>query len=259
MYSVGIDIGSVSTKGVIFDGEKWDALVFPTGWMPKEMGEVVLDRLCLEKNISPSQIAKIVGTGYGRIHLPFAHKVVSELTCHGRGARHLFPNATGVIDVGGQDSKAVLLNEVGKVMDFVLNDKCAAGTGRFLQVSTQALGVDLNEIDSLAADAKALEIGSMCTVFAETEVLNLLVQGKDKADIVAGLLKSIAKKVVPMAQKIGLAGEIVFTGGLAKSTLLRDMIEEISGWKVVTAGNPQITGALGAAVIGYELIEKGEK
>ncbi len=259
MYSIGIDIGSVSTKGVIFDGEKWEAVVLPTGWMPKEMGEVVLDKLCKMKNIPSSEIQKIVGTGYGRIHLPFADKIVSELSCHGRGSHYLFPEATGVIDVGGQDSKAMLLNERGRVIDFVLNDKCAAGTGRFLQVATQALGVDLKEMDSLALEAEPLEIGSMCTVFAETEVLNLLMQGKAKANIVSGLLKSIANKVVPMARKVGLENEVVFTGGLANSAVLRNMIAEISGWRVKTAINPQITGALGAAVIAYELVEKGVK
>ena len=259
MYSIGIDIGSVSTKGVIFDGENWEAVVLPTGWMPKEMGEVVLDKLCQMKDINSSEVQKIVGTGYGRIHLPFADKIVSELSCHGRGSHFLYPEATGVIDVGGQDSKAMLLNERGRVIDFVLNDKCAAGTGRFLQVATQALGVDLAEIDELSVAAEPLEIGSMCTVFAETEVLNLLMQGKAKADIVAGLLKSIANKVVPMARKVGLEEVVVFTGGLAKSSVLKEMIAEISGWEIKTASNPQITGALGAAVIAYELIERGDK
>lgn len=257
MYVIGIDIGSVSTKGVIFDGVEWDSVVLSTGWMPKEMGQLVLEKLCGLKNIAPTEVVKIVGTGYGRIHLPFAHKIVSELSCHGRGANYLFPEATGVVDIGGQDSKAMLLNSKGRVIDFVLNDKCAAGTGRFLQVATQALGVELTEIDDLAANAEPLEIGSMCTVFAETEVLNLLMQGQDKANIVAGLLKSISNKVIPMAQRAGLRDVVVFTGGLAKSVVLRGMIAELSGWQIKTPLEPQITGALGAAVMAYELIEGG--
>jgi predicted CoA-substrate-specific enzyme activase len=256
MIAVGIDVGSVSSKGVIFDGQDWDFVVLPTGWSPKEIGRVVFDTLCQRRNLSEREVDKIIGTGYGRIHLPFAHKIASEIACHGLGSRYLFPHAIGVIDVGGQDSKAMLLNERGKVMDFVLNDKCAAGTGRFLQVTTQALGVDLSEIDELAADAEPLAIGSMCTVFAETEVLNLLVQGRDKAEIVSGILKSIAKKVVAMAGRISIEGEIVFTGGLAKSAVLKNMLADLSGWNIRTAADPQITGALGAAVMGYEILKR---
>ncbi|MGF7184682.1 putative CoA-substrate-specific enzyme activase [Desulfitispora alkaliphila] len=253
MYTVGIDVGSVSTKGVIFDGSNWKWVVKPTGWSPKEVGAQVLDELCQLKGVMPDQLNKIVGTGYGRIHMPFSDKTVSEIACHSKGANYLFPKATGVIDVGGQDSKAMYLDQEGRVEDFVLNDKCAAGTGRFLQVTLQALGVDISEVDSFAQGARPLEIGSMCAVFAETEVLNLMVQGNDKPEIVAGILKSIAKKIVSMAGRVNLSGQVVFTGGLAKSQVLRDMLQELSGWEIVAVDNPQVTGALGAAVIANEM------
>ena len=259
MFTIGIDVGSVSTKGVLFDGKQWESVVMPTGWSPKQVGSEVLNRLCKTCGIPLEKIDHIIGTGYGRIHMPFSHKTVSEIACHSKGAHFLFPNSMGVIDIGGQDSKAMLLNPKGKVMDFVLNDKCAAGTGRFLQVTLHAMGVDFSEMDALAQDATPLEIGNMCAVFAETEVINLLMQDKDKKEIVAGLLKSIAKRVVSMAGRINLSGEIVFTGGLANSQVLAEMMSKLSPWKIHRAENPQIIGALGAAVLGYEqLLSEGE-
>jgi predicted CoA-substrate-specific enzyme activase len=259
LYSIGIDVGSVSTKGVIFDGDRWDSIVVPTGWTPRVVGYEVLHMLCDQWNLPLERIDRIIGTGYGRIHMPFSHKTVSEISCHGKGAHYLFPDSRGVIDIGGQDSKAMLINSKGKVIDFVLNDKCAAGTGRFLQVTLQAMGIEFLEMDALAKNAAPLEIGNMCAVFAETEVINLLMQDKPKGDIVAGLLQSIAKRIISMAGKIGLEGEVVFTGGLAHSQVLTRMMEELSRWKFRRAENPQITGALGAAVIGFEqLLNKGE-
>ena len=259
MFSIGIDVGSVSTKGVLFNGARWESVIMPTGWSPKQVGQEVLNRLCKNNDIPMDKVNRIIGTGYGRIHMPFAHKVVSEIACHSKGAHFLFPSSTGVIDIGGQDSKAMLLNTKGKVMDFVLNDKCAAGTGRFLQVTLHAMGIDFSDMDDLAQGAEPIEIGNMCAVFAETEVINLLMQDKDKREIVAGLLKSIAKRVVSMAGRINLSQDIVFTGGLANSQVLTSMMEELSAWKIHRAENPQIIGALGAAVTGFEqLLSEGE-
>ncbi|OEF95931.1 acyl-CoA dehydratase activase [Desulfuribacillus alkaliarsenatis] len=256
--TVGIDVGSVTTKVVLFDGKSYQHVILPTGFSPKKAGEQGLQHILTRANITSSQVACIIGTGYGRVHMPYADKTVNELSCHGKGASYLYPAATGVIDIGGQDSKVMLLDTNGKVIDFLLNDKCAAGTGRFLQVTAQALGIELDEIDAMTSGQEPVEIGSMCAVFAETEVLNLIVQGKSQGEVLAGVLKSIAVRMSAMAAKLFDTGNqsgdkhIVFTGGLARSRNLCQMLAGHSGWKIHTPENPQIIGALGAAIIGYE-------
>ncbi|ACB84414.1 acyl-CoA dehydratase activase [Natranaerobius thermophilus] len=252
MYSVGIDIGSVTTKGVLFDGSNYLSLYKPTGFDPTTIGDSILEDLCIRYSIDKNQISTVVGTGYGRIHLPFADEVTSEITCQGRGCNYLFPDVKAILDVGGQDSKAMLVNDQGKVRDFVLNDKCAAGTGRFLEMSVQALGISLKNLDDLAKDAHPVEIGSMCSVFCETEVLNLMMQGEEKGNIAAGLLKSIANRVATMAKKVGAKRELVFTGGIAKSHVLRTFLQEAGNFQIYTINEPMITAALGAAIIGHE-------
>ena len=261
VLTVGIDVGSVSAKAVLFDGSAYEYVIIPTGFSPKTAGEDALDMLMQQTGRSRSEIAMIIGTGYGRIHMPYADKTINELACHGRGAKFLFPEAYGVIDVGGQDSKVMIVDQNGKVIDFLLNDKCAAGTGRFLQVTAQALGVELDEIDRLTYNQTPVQIGSMCAVFAETEVLNLVVQGNSQGEILAGVLHSIAVRMTAMASKLipdqRTDMEVVFTGGLAKSSQLCRMIENASKWKVRVPEQPQIIGALGAAVAAYE--EKASK
>jgi predicted CoA-substrate-specific enzyme activase len=258
MYTAGIDVGSVSTKAVIFDGSNYKYIIMPTGFSPKVAGEQALEQILDRASLTLEQIDRIVGTGYGRVHMPYATKTVNELTCHAKGANYLFPNARGVIDVGGQDSKVMLLDGAGKVKDFLLNDKCAAGTGRFLQVTSQALGVELDEIDAITAGQAPIDIGSMCAVFAETEVLNLIVQGKERGEVLAGVLKSIAIRMAAMSAKLfgdfaqDESSQVIFTGGLARSKALRQMLEQYSGWKIETPEQPQIIGALGAAVIAYQ-------
>ena len=251
MYSVGIDVGSAATKIVIFDGEKFFYTIGPTGWSPKKKGKEIYENLLKEHDISTEQVSKIIGTGYGGRNLDFIDEYKSEITCHGRGCHFLNPQIEGVIDIGGQDSKAMLLNGKGKVLDFTLNDKCAAGTGRFLQVTVNALGLDMEQIDEISKASTPLNIDNMCAVFAETEVLNLLVQGKDQGDILAGLLKSIALRIGSLAGKVSLQGKIAFCGGVAQSDVLIQMIKEYCKLEIVRLSNPQITGALGAAIIGF--------
>ncbi len=256
ILTVGIDVGSVSTKAVLFDGNAHEYVIIPTGFSPKTAGEEALAKLLQQAGKSRDEISMIIGTGYGRIHMPYADKTINELACHGRGAKFLFPEAFGVIDVGGQDSKVMVVDQNGKVIDFLLNDKCAAGTGRFLQVTAQALGVELTEIDELTYNQQPVQIGSMCAVFAETEVLNLVVQGNGQGEILAGVLQSIAVRMTAMASKLIPDQrddvEVVFTGGLAKSARLCEMIANASKWQVRVPDQPQIIGALGAAVAAYE-------
>ncbi len=252
MYVIGIDIGSVTTKGVLYDGQDYYSIYRPTGSDPTSIGDETINDLCSKYNVNLSQISSIYGTGYGRVHLPAANKVFSEIICQGRACNYLFPSHKSVLDVGGQDSKALLLDDRGKVRDFVLNDKCAAGTGRFLEMSLNSLGLKLDQIDEYADTENPVEIGSMCSVFCETEVLNLMMQGEDKGRIVAGLLKSIATRVSTMIQKVNTSQKIVFTGGVSKSTALQKYIQEQSGCEVTVPREPFVTAALGAAVMGYE-------
>lgn len=251
MYSVGIDVGSAATKVVVFDGERYVYTIEPTGWSPKRKSKEIFDSVLTKNDIDIKEVNKIISTGYGGRSLDFVHEYKSEITCHGRGCHYLNPNITGVVDIGGQDSKAIYLNNLGKAIDFSLNDKCAAGTGRFLQVTVNALGLDMEQIDEIAQNSTPLNIDNMCAVFAETEVLNLLVQGHKKGDILAGLLKSIAIRIGSLAGKVNLKNEIAFCGGVAQSEVLVEMVEQYCNLKVYRLSNPQITGALGAAVLGF--------
>jgi len=251
MWVAGIDIGSVTSKGVLYNGEEFLSVYQPTGFQPKTVGERILDQLCSQHHVSRTKISAVYGTGYGRIHFPAADEVLSEITCQGRGCNLLFPEVNGILDIGGQDSKAMRIDGKGKVLDFALNDKCAAGTGRFLEMSVNALGMTLDDLDVMAAGCEPVEIGSMCSVFCESEVLSLMMQGEEKGRIVAGLLKSIATRVMTMVQKVAESDEIVFTGGIAQSRVLREFLEEFGRVKVYTPKEPLITAALGAAVIGY--------
>ena len=178
MPVAGVDVGSVAAKAVIFDPQSRSLLgkaVLPTGWNAREAGEKALAAACADAGgIAAS---RIVGTGYGRISLPFADKVVTEITCHARGAVHLFPGTGVVLDIGGQDSKVISTAPDGSVQDFLMNDKCAAGTGRFLQVLSGILGMELAELGEAAGRGKPAAISSMCAVFAETEIISLLARG----------------------------------------------------------------------------------
>ena len=189
MPVAGVDVGSVAAKAVIFDPQSRSLLgkaVLPTGWNAREAGEKALAAACADAGgIAAS---RIVGTGYGRISLPFADKVVTEITCHARGAVHLFPGTGVVLDIGGQDSKVISTAPDGSVQDFLMNDKCAAGTGRFLQVLSGILGMELAELGEAAGRGKPAAISSMCAVFAETEIIGLLARGTPPADIAAGAL-----------------------------------------------------------------------
>ncbi|WP_279138702.1 acyl-CoA dehydratase activase [Bilophila wadsworthia] len=250
MPVAGVDVGSVAAKAVIFDPQSRSLLgkaVLPTGWNAREAGEKALAAVCADAGgIAAS---RIVGTGYGRISLPFADKVVTEITCHARGAVHLFPGTGVVLDIGGQDSKVISTAPDGSVQDFLMNDKCAAGTGRFLQVLSGILGMELAELGEAAGRGKPAAISSMCAVFAETEIIGLLAQGTPPADIAAGVFRSIARRMRGLAARIPLRGECTFTGGLATSPSFSRLLSEELGVPVNVPQYPQFVGAIGAALI----------
>nr|PZN02187.1 MAG: 3-hydroxyacyl-ACP dehydratase [Bacillota bacterium] len=254
-YFAGVDSGSTSTNVVIIDENKniISYSIVPTG--PKSLEsatqafEIALNKAGLQKK----DIKSIVATGYGRVSIPFADKVVTEITCHGKGAFFIDDTVRTVIDIGGQDSKVIRLDDTGNVIDFVMNDKCSAGTGRFLEVMARTLGISIEEMAKVQKEVKEdITITSMCTVFAESEVISLIAQNKDRSDIIHALNKSIASKAISLVDRIGRKGKYMMTGGVAKNQGVVCAIESRLGEKLIIPFEPQIIGALGAALISLE-------
>lgn len=247
MYIIGIDSGSSATKGVLFDGKNiLEKIMVPTGFNPSQTIREVHARLKRERQVYT------VTTGYGRELIREADKKVTEITCHSRGASYLNPQISAVIDIGGQDSKVILMDEGQNVKDFLMNDKCAAGTGRFVEVIMRILHQDFSSLDDYVLRAKATKISSMCAVFAESEVISLLAQEKEGADIAMGVIESICDRTAVFARRLPLSGSVFFSGGLAQSETMRSVLETMLGLTVVTHPLSQYAGAIGAAVIGAQ-------
>ena len=248
----GIDFGSLVTKAVILrDGEITGCSIISSRTNPKKGGKQALEEAITKANCKREDIKCIVATGYGRRSCSFANKKVTELTCHATGAYYLNPNIRTVIDIGGQDSKVIKLDGKGSMADFTMNDKCAAGTGRFLEVMAQALEIGLDSMGKVSLNSdKPCSLSSTCTVFAETEVISLIASGANKEDIVAGLHMSIAKRVGSMVKALGLQKDVAFTGGVAKNSGVQCAFEEFLHVNFAPISeDPQIIGALGAALI----------
>ena len=253
MRTVGIDIGSVAVKIVLFEDGEWrDRLVLPTGWNPRESGREALDRILKQNGLNPSDIDRTVATGYGR-NSAEADSAVTEISCHALGAVRLFSRRDSepfrtILDIGGQDSKAIAVDPGGNVVNFLMNDKCAAGTGRFLQNMAVMLDCGLEAFSSLPEDLRPHPISSMCTVFAESEIVGLLAQGIDKNALALGILDSVASRAEGMLRRVGLAsGPVAFTGGTSKSRNLIALLATRLERPVLADENSQYAGALGAA------------
>lgn len=255
MLVAGVDVGSVATKVVVMNGEYWYSRITPTGWSPRDAAVQAFNSLLAELGFPASRVEYTIGTGYGRVALPFVDKTVTEITCHGRGAAYLVPGATTIIDIGGQDSKVIRIDEKGRVLDFAMNDKCAAGTGRFLQVIASALGADVSELADIAAGHRPVALNSMCTVFAESEVIGLLASGEEKGSIVAGLHQSIARRIAGMVQRVGVGEKVIFTGGVAQNEGVRACLEGLLGVPVMVPDSCQLAGALGAALLARDCLK----
>lgn len=253
MVAAGIDVGSTSAKAVLFDGEIRGFAIRPTGWSPRKAGQEVLTQALDQAGLSRKDVVHTMGTGYGRVALDCIDQAMTEITCQARGIYHLTNKAGTIVDIGGQDTKVISVGEQGKVVDFVMNDKCAAGTGRFLEVMATALGMDIGELGSLPENVEPVKISSMCTVFAESEVISLLAAGATREEIVAGLHRAVASRVRGMLKSTALA-PIVFTGGAAKNRGLCHALALELGVEVKVPAEPQITGALGAAILAWEKI-----
>jgi predicted CoA-substrate-specific enzyme activase len=260
MHFAGIDIGSTMTKAVIIDadGIMVSSVIGPTGAEHRHLALTVMDEAIQKAGLTFGQLDFIVSTGYGRINVPFADKQITEITCHARSIRKLFPAVRTIIDIGGQDSKGIKLDSDGKVINFIMNDKCAAGTGRFLEVIAEALGIKLTEMGGLSLEAKQyVKISNTCTVFAEHEVTTKLTDGATIPEIVAGLHEAFAGRVVNMVRNLGIEKEVVVTGGGAKNIGLIKAIEDKVGFPVLVPTEPLLTGALGAALLGKDFVARG--
>ena len=255
---VGIDIGSVTTKAVVFN-EQGEILAFslmPTSYNRQQSGADILELALREAGQSRDNITYIVATGYGRRSISFSNEALPEIVCHAKGTKFIFPSARTIIDIGGQDSKVIQLDKDGRVFRFEMNDKCAAGTGRFLEVlAERILKVPLPKLGLLSLKSKnPCALTSVCTVFAESEIISLLSEHKAKEDIAYSMCRAIAKRVIAMGVggQISYEESIVFSGGVAKNTGVLKAIEEELGKKVITPKEPQITAALGAAIFAKE-------
>lgn len=258
VHGAGIDVGSAFTKAVLArikeDGQievvAYD--VMPTKPDMRGCVREIFDRVLKMGGISKRDVKAIVGTGYGgrMVQLEVGGSVVSEITCHAKGARYLFPRCKGVIDVGGQDAKAIKLDEEGRVVGFEMNDKCAAGTGRFLEVMSKVLDVDINQFGEIYLKAeKKANITNTCTVFAQTEVISLISQGVPKEEIVAGLIEAFASRVAGLAKIVGVAKDVVASGGVAKNAGFVKALERKLSCEIWIPKEPIIVGALGAALL----------
>jgi (R)-2-hydroxyacyl-CoA dehydratese activating ATPase len=262
MPFAGIDIGSTMTKVAIVDDKEniLSSLIGPTGAQHRHLALRVTEETLQKAGLTFDNLDFIVATGYGRINVPFADKQITEITCHARGIRALFTSARIIIDIGGQDSKGIKLDAEGKVANFVMNDKCAAGTGRFLEVIAETLGINLTDMGEISLRANGfVQISNTCTVFAEHEVTSRLAEGAAIPEIVAGLHEAIAGRVVNMTRHLGIEKDVVVTGGGAKNIGLIKAIEGKVGFSVLTPPEPFITGALGAALVGKDFFQRGVK
>jgi predicted CoA-substrate-specific enzyme activase len=256
----GCDVGSATGKAVIMrNAEIISYEIIPSTTKPEVTARTVMDKAVEKAGLSSiADLDYIVGTGYGRLKVPFANDNISEITCHARGAQWLLPTVRTVVDIGGQDCKVMSLGENGKVLEFVMNDRCAAGTGRFFEAMARALDCSLQGLSELALQGKnPATISSQCSVFAESEVVTLVNEGKELSDIVAGLHASIASRLSSMVRKVGLVEDVVLTGGCAKNDGLAKALEEKLGMSVKKLPiDPQIVGAIGAALIAAERVSK---
>ena len=256
-YVAGIDSGSTSTDVVILDqdGKIKSTMIIPTGGGATMSAEKSLELAVEKAGIRKEEIVRIDTTGYGRAYIDSGDDSITEITCHAKGAHYLNPNVRTVIDIGGQDIKAISIDETGAVKNFLMNDKCAAGTGRFLEMMARTLGLSLEEMSTRGLDWKNnIVISSMCTVFAESEVVSLVAQNKDVADIIHGLNVSVASKVGALAARLGKGnpGEYMMTGGVAQNKGIVQALEEKLGAKLYICDEAQLCGALGAALFAYE-------
>ncbi len=254
MYYIGIDIGSTAAKVAVRGQENFE-FIMPTGWNSKETALTIRERLMSRGINTEDSAVKVVATGYGRAAVEYADKCITEITCHARGGRELGGGNCAVIDVGGQDTKVILI-ENGMVQDFLMNDKCSAGTGKFLEIMANRLGVTLEELFDLAAQGETISISSLCTVFAESEVINYIGEGRKREAIAAGVVDSVAAKVAQLALRKNLPEHVILTGGLSGNAYFADILSKKIERTVRSENYGRYAGALGASLLAEEKYER---
>ena len=262
MITAGIDIGSLTAKAVIMkDGEIMAHGLIPVGFDAVATAHKAMNKALEGTGITLDDIEYIVSTGYGRVVVPFAQRNITEISCHAKGANWLEPSVRTVLDMGGQDCKGIRCNEVGRVTNFAMNDKCAAGAGRSMEVMAKLVGEPLEDIGKLSLQIvrEPANVSSTCVVFAKSEVLALLRRGVPKNDILAGACEALASRVCNLLRRVGVESELAVTGGIAKNEGVTTRVEEMLGIKAKTVFEPQIVGALGAALFAKEMLERTRK
>lgn len=256
-YAAGVDVGSTQTKAVIVDENRNTICrtLTDTGANVIRAAERAFEEALSEADLREEEVEYVVGTGYGRYKVTFGNTQVTEISCHGRGAVHLFPETRTVVDMGGQDTKAIRVSDVGEIVDFCMNDKCAAGTGRFLGAASSALDIPIDELGFTALKGqRPVKISTTCTVFAESEVLSWLGKGKKIEDILLGVHQSIASRSAGLLRRVGIEEEVTFTGGVAKNHAMVETLNQRLGVKVNVSEESHYMGALGAALFAMDHI-----
>ena len=256
-YFAGIDIGSTMTKAVILGDGVIASVIGPTGPEQRRLANKVMEEALRKAGLPFAAMTYIVSTGYGRINVPFADKQVTEISCHAKGVSSLFPQARTIVDIGGQDSKAITIDQNGRVTNFIMNDKCAAGSGRFVEVIADTLGLKLEQMGDLSIQStRPAQISNICTIWAQQEVASRLAEGTPVPDLIAGVHRSLADRVARMVKRLKLQKEVILTGGGGKNKGLVKALSEQLDCEILVPPEPLITGALGAALLGRELYEK---
>jgi len=260
IYAAGIDVGSTQTKGIIINDrmEIVARALTDTGAYVIRAAERCFREALLQGGLKEEQVLYVVGTGYGRYKVMFGDAQITEISCHAKGASYLFPRTRTVIDMGGQDAKGIKVGEDGEVKDFVMNDKCAAGTGRFLANSAEALGLGLDEIGGISLKAKnPVRLTTVCTVFVESDIMSYLAQGKKIEDILGGVHSAIAARTISLVRRVGIEEEVTFTGGVSRNPGMVKALEEKLGTKLNVSPDSHFVGALGASLFALERASKG--
>lgn len=255
IYGAGVDVGSTQTKAVVIDETRrvLGRAIISTGANVTTAAEKAFPLAVSDAGLKPQDVAYVVGTGYGRYKVTFGHSQITEISCHARGAHFLFPSTRTVLDMGGQDTKAIRIGPQGDVIDFSMNDKCAAGTGRFLAAAAEAAGLGLGEIGPLSLKGtRPVKLTTVCTVFVESDILSYLVQGKKIEDILAGVHRAIATRTLSLAARVGLEPEVTFTGGVSLNVGMVRALEERLGFKLNVSPEAHFAGAIGAAIFAVE-------
>lgn len=259
LHAGGVDVGSTQTKAVILGDNRTilSSALIPTGANVTLAAEKAF-QICLDQaNLKRKNISYVIGTGYGRYKVTFGDAQITEISCHARGAQFLFPGTRTVIDMGGQDTKGIKIDQEGNVLDFVMNDKCAAGTGRFLQAAADVVGLSLDEIGTVSLRAKnPVRLSSVCAVFVESDIMSYLAQNKTIEDILGGVHSAIAARTISLVRRVGLEQEITFSGGVSRNPAMILGLEEKLNCRLNVSEQSHFAGALGAALFALERAEK---